>query len=82
MITIQALILKTLVLKYWALNECNIYHYSDLIMGVMAPQITSLTIVYSTVYSGADQRTSKLRASGLCKGNSPVTGEFPAKKGQ
>ena len=25
-------------------------------MGVMASQITSLTIVYSTVYSGADQR--------------------------
>ena len=25
-------------------------------MGTMTPQITSLTIVYSTVYSGADQR--------------------------
>ena len=25
-------------------------------MGVMASQITSLTIVYSTIYSGADQR--------------------------
>ena len=31
-------------------------HYSDVIMGAMASQITSLTIVYSTVYSGADQR--------------------------
>ena len=29
-------------------------HYSDVIMGVMASQITSFTIVYSTVYSGAD----------------------------
>ena len=29
-------------------------HYSDVIMGAMASQITSLTIVYSTVYSGAD----------------------------
>ena len=28
----------------------------DVIMGAMASQITSLTIVYSTVYSGADQR--------------------------
>ena len=28
----------------------------DVIMGTMAYQITSLTIVYSTVYSGADQR--------------------------
>ena len=31
-------------------------HYSYIIMGVMTSQITSLTIVYSTVYSGADQR--------------------------
>ena len=31
-------------------------HYDDVIMGAMASQITSLTIVYSTVYSGADQR--------------------------
>ena len=31
-------------------------YYSDFIMGVMASQITSLTIVYPTVYSGADQR--------------------------
>ena len=30
--------------------------YSDVIMGEMASQITSLTIVYSTVYSGAEQR--------------------------
>ena len=34
----------------------SINHYSDVIMGVMASQITSLTIVYSTIYSGADQR--------------------------
>ena len=31
-------------------------HYNDVIMGAMASQITSLTLVYSTVYSGADQR--------------------------
>ena len=30
-------------------------HYTDVIMGAMASQITSLTIVYSTIYSGADQ---------------------------
>ena len=30
-------------------------HFSDVIMGAMASQITSLTIVYSTAYSGADQ---------------------------
>ena len=37
--------------------------YSDLIMGSMVSQITSLTIFYSTVYSGADERTHKSSAS-------------------
>ena len=31
-------------------------HYSDIIMGTIAYQVTSLTIVYSTVYLGTDQR--------------------------
>ena len=38
-------------------------HYEDVIMGAMASQITSLTIVYSTVYSGADQRKHQSSAS-------------------
>ena len=38
-------------------------YYSDAIMGAMASQITSLTIVYSTVYSGADQRKHQGSAS-------------------
>ena len=32
------------------------YHYNDVIMSTIASQITSLMIVYSTVYSDADQR--------------------------
>ena len=47
-------------------------------MGAMASLITSLTIVYSTVYSGADQRKHQSSASGLYAENSPGTGEFPA----
>ena len=39
------------------------HHYNDVIMGMMASQITSLTIVYSTVYSGADQRKHQSSAS-------------------
>ena len=31
-------------------------HYNDVIMGTMASQITSPTIVYSTIYSGADKK--------------------------
>ena len=53
-------------------------HYSDVIMTTIASQITSLTIVYSIVYSDAYQR--KLHVTGLCVGNSPVTGEFPAQR--
>ena len=41
----------------------NTQHYSDVIMGTMASQIPSLTIVYSTVYSGADQRKHQSPAS-------------------
>ena len=53
-------------------------HYNDVIMSVTASQITSLAIVYSTVYSRRrSKKTSKLRVTGLCVGNSPVTGEFP-----
>ena len=38
-------------------------HYTDVLMGTVASQITSLTIVYSTVYSDADQR--KYQSCGL-----------------
>ena len=48
-------------------------------MSAMASQITSLAIVNSTVYSRrGSKKTSKLRVTGLCEGNSPVAGEFPA----
>ena len=49
-------------------------------MSTTASQITSLTIVYSTVYLGVNKKRAKLRVTGLCKGNSPVIGEFPAQK--
>ena len=38
-------------------------HYGDVIMGAIASQITSLTIVYSTVYSDADQIKHQSSAS-------------------
>ena len=37
--------------------------YGDVIMGLIASQITSLTIVYSSVYSNADQRKHPSSAS-------------------
>ena len=44
-------------------------------MGTMASQITSLTIVYSAVYWGANQRKHQSSSSLAF-----VTGEFPAQK--
>ena len=43
--------------------ESELMHYSDVIMGVMTSQITSVTIVYSTVCWGADQRKHQSFAS-------------------
>ena len=50
-------------LNWWTdLNKAKhaklvfVFHNGDVIMGTIASQIISLTIVYSTVYSGADQR--------------------------
>ena len=45
------------------LHPCETNHYNDVIMGTMASQITSLTIVYSTFYSGANQRKPQSFAS-------------------
>ena len=51
-------------------------HYSDVIMCAMASQITGVSIINSTVCSGADQR--KKASLAFVRGNSAVTGEFPS----
>ena len=56
----------------------NDIHYNDVIMGAIASQITNLTIVYSIVYSDADQRKHQSSESlafvrGIHRG--PVTGD-------
>ena len=48
-------------------------------MGTIASQITSLTVVYSTVlFRRRWKKISKLHVTSLYAGNSPGTGEFPA----
>ena len=42
---------------------CFVGHNDDVIMGTIASQITSLTIVYSALYSGADQSKHQSSAS-------------------
>ena len=61
-------------------------HYSDVRMGAVASQITSFTIVYSTVYSDADQRKHQSSESlayvrGIHRGpvNSPHKGPVTRK---
>ena len=48
----------------------------------MSAMASQLTIVYSSVYPGADhmRRKKKLRVAGLCEGDPPVTEEFPAQR--
>ena len=55
-------------------------HYSDVIMSTMASQITGVSSVCSCVCSGVDKKTSKLRVTGLCEGNPPVTDGFPSQR--
>ena len=49
-------------------------------MTTMASQITSLTVVYSIVYSGADQRKHQSSASLAFVRGIHRTGEFPAQR--
>ena len=56
-------------------------HHNDIIMSASVSRITGLTVVESIVYSRrSSKRTSKLCLTGLCKGNSPVTSEFPTQR--
>ena len=61
-ISIQPEILSDVLLNSQHLTHVPL-HYSDVIMRAIASQITSLTIVHSTVYSGADQRKIQSSAS-------------------
>ena len=47
---------------HWG-DRTNALHYNDVVMGAISSQITSLTIVYSTVYSDADLRKHQSSAS-------------------
>ena len=61
----QSQVTITLCLKHASRIHlpANRVHYTDVIMGAITSQITSLTIVYSTVYSDAAQRKHQSSAS-------------------
>ena len=55
---------RLVVYKQWCVCGWRLlYHYSNVIMNTMVSQITSLTSVYSTIYSGADERKHQSSAS-------------------
>ena len=60
---------KSVQILYYDITASSRLHmiarsqYIDVIMGSIASQITSLTIVYSSVYSGANQRKHQSSAS-------------------
>ena len=57
---------RTYVVNEWKTMKSSVIlftHYSAIRMGAIASQITSLRIVYSTVYSGANQRKRQSSAS-------------------
>ena len=64
---------KTVVFHLSCAMSSPPWHYNDVKMGAIASQITSLTIVYSIVYS--DQRKHQSSAS---LASASRTGEFPA----
>ena len=47
----------------WTNARRLLIHYDDVIMDAIASQITSLTIVYSTIYTDVDQRKHQSSAS-------------------
>ena len=55
---------------------CSGYHYIDVIMTTMASQITSLL---NRLFWRRSKKTSKLRVTGLCAGNSPGPVNSPHK---
>ena len=69
---------SSLYVSHWAKSS---HHYNDVIMSAVAPQITTrLHCLLNCRFRRRSKKTSKLRITGLCAGNSPVTGEFPAQK--
>ena len=36
--------------------------------------------LFNRLFRGRSKKTSRLRVTGLCKGNTPVTGEFPSQR--
>ena len=66
--------LKQLIVYGW-----QFIHYNDAIMSAMASQ-PPFSRLLNCLFQRRYKKTSKLRVTGLCGGNPPETGEFPAQR--
>ena len=58
-----------------------VFHKSDVIMSAMASQITGVSnCMLSRSFRYRSKKTSKLRVTGLCEWNPPLTGGFPSQR--
>ena len=62
-------------------TEVGSLHHSDVIMNAITSQITGgIDCLLNRWFRHRSKEPSKLCVTGLCKANSPVTGEFPAQR--
>ena len=67
-------------LHFGFISVDQFYHY-NVMMSAMAPHITGLMVLFSYVLFGRrSKKISKFCVTGLCEGNSPVTGVWTAQK--
>ena len=60
--------------------KIDFIHYNDVIMRAMVPNHQPQEFLLNRLFRCRSKKTSKPRVTGLCAGNSPATGEFPAQK--
>ena len=56
------------------------FHYSDGIMSAMVSNHWRLKCLPNRLFRHRSKKTSKLSITGVCEGNSPMTGKFPAQR--
>ena len=69
--------------RYNTVPQWKYFHYSGVIMSVVASQITSLLRLHcllNRLFRRRSKKISNLRVTGLREGNPPVTGGFPSQR--
>ena len=56
------------------------FHYSDVIMSAMVSNHWRLKCLPNRLFRHRSKKISKFSITGICEGNSPMTGEFPAQR--